>query len=150
TRLAPDGSGASTTPLAFGCAPYAVVASGSQVFVTCQNPSQLLVLDANLNLVRTVTFSWPEARAIAVAANGKVYVTHYITKEPNHPGHGSEVAPASGTVMRTLNIDPDFATCETLGSGQGVANLLNSIAMVPGGGLWVGGTLHNSLRKGLF
>ena len=60
-------------------------------------------------------------------------------------------------VTRTFAIAPDFETCETLGSGQGIANLLSAVAVIPSGApaavagqLWVGGTLHNALRKGLF
>ncbi len=150
TSFAPDGSGVQSTALDFGCAPYAVVARGAQVLVTCQNSSRLLVLDGNLQEQRRVSFDWPEARALAVADNGTAYVSHFITKEPNHTGHVSEVDPATGTITRTLDIAPDFATCETRGSGQGIANLLGTLALAPGGGLWVGGTLHNSLQKGLF
>src|SRR5262249_25853583 len=103
----------------------------------------------------TIPLGWPEARALAVAADGHVYVTHFITKEPNNDGHVSEVDPAAGTVTRVFAIPPDFASCETVASGQGIANLLSAAAVLPGGGgapaqPWVGGTLHNVLRKGLF
>jgi hypothetical protein len=158
TRLDRFGASPETVPLGFGCAPYGVAAApGGGVYVTCQGTSTLLVLDADLSLVRTVTLAWPEARAIALGPDGKAYVTHFITKEPNHTGHVSEVDPGAGAVTRVLEIPPDHATCETLGGGQGVANLLDAVAVVPSGApaavagqLWVGGTLHNSLRKGLF
>jgi YVTN family beta-propeller protein len=154
SRLGLDGTPSGTVSLGFGCAPSAVAVAGAHVYVTCEGPSTLVVLDANLNLVRTVPLPWPEARALAVADTGLVYVTHFLTKEPNHTGHVSEVDPAAGTVVRVLDIPPDHTTCETQASGQGVANLLSAIAVGPGGAvagqLWVGGTLHNSLRKGLF
>src|SRR5262249_54197244 len=73
-----------------------------------------------------------------------------------HDGHVSEIDPAAGTVRRVLAIAPDFATCETVATGQGIANLLSAVAIAPAGDpsvagqLWVGGTLHNVLRKGLF
>ena len=154
TRLDADGGNATSASLPFGCAPYAIVASGTSLLVTCEGPSTLVVLDQALAVQRTVVLPWPEARAIAVAGDGTAYVTHYLTKEPNHSGHVSVVDPATGTVARVLEIPPDFRTCETVASGQGVANLLSAIAIVPAGPqagqLWVGGTLHNSLRKGLF
>jgi YVTN family beta-propeller protein len=151
--------GGSSAALPFGCAPYGVVASaaGDELYVSCQGPSTLVVLDAALAVKRTIPLTWPEARGLAVGADGKVYVSHFITKEPNHDGHVSEVDPAAGAVTRVFAIPPDFATCETIGSGQGIANLLDAMAIAPPGApaavagqLWVGGTLHNALRKGLF
>src|SRR5262249_14229557 len=152
-RLGLDGSAARRADLGFGCAPYAIVAAGGQLYVSCEGPSTLVVLDTNLPLLGNVPLAWPEARALAVADSGLVYVTHFLTKEPNNSGHVSEVDPAAGRVVRVLEIPPDFATCETLGSGQGIANLLGGVVVGSGataGQLWVGGTLHNALRKGLF
>jgi DNA-binding beta-propeller fold protein YncE len=158
TQLAPDGSIIRTCGMdcgiGFGCAPYGVVAAagGDELYVSCEGTSRLLVLGADLALRRGVTLGWPEARALAVGPDGLVYVTHYVTKEPNNDGHVSVVDPSTGTITGVLAIKPDVTTCETLGSGQGVANLLSAIAVLPGTPpqLWVGGTLHNSFRKGLF
>jgi len=152
-RLGLDGSATGRADLGFGCAPYAIVAAGHQLYVTCEGPSTLVVLDTDLHVLGTVPLAWPEARALAVADTGLVYVTHFLTKEPNNSGHVSEVDPAASHVARVLEIPPDFATCETLGSGQGIANLLGAVVVGSGataGQLWVGGTLHNALRKGLF
>jgi YVTN family beta-propeller protein len=158
TRLGHDGVVRGEASLAFGCAPYAVVlGADDRVYVSCQGPSTIVVLDRALAVVREIALPWPEARALATGADGLVYVTYFITKEPNADGHVSEVDAEAGTVRRTFAIPPDFSTCETLGSGQGVANLLSAIAVMPAnapagvaGQLWVGGTLHNALRKGLF
>jgi YVTN family beta-propeller protein len=142
--------------LPFGCRPYGIIANaaGSEFYVSCQGSSTLYVLDGSLTVTRAAQLAWPEARGLALGADGKVYVTHFVTKEPNNDGHVSEVDPAAATVSRVFAIPPDFATCETTGSGQGVANLLDAIAVGTGGAaageLWVGGTLHNVLRKGLF
>src|SRR5262249_41497913 len=154
--LGPDGSPIGTATLAFGCAPYGIAATadGGQLYVACQGAGTLVVLGPTLFPVRSISLPWPEPRAVAVGPDGKVYVTHFITKEPNHTGHVSEVDPATGTVTRVLEIPPDFESCETLGSGQGVANVLGAIAVgtagASAGELWVGGIKHNSLRKGLF
>jgi len=148
--------GGPTAALPFGCRPYGIAANaaGSELYVSCQGPSTLVVLDASLTPIRSVALAWPEARGVAVGPDGKVYVSHFVTKEPNHDGHVSEVDPAAGTVTRVLAIPPDFATCETVASGQGVANLLDAMAIATtgpaAGQLWIGGTLHNALRKGLF
>jgi YVTN family beta-propeller protein len=154
SRLAADGSTLATLAMPFGCAPFGIAASaaGGELYVACQGPSTLVVLEADLTIRAVVPLPWPEARGVAVGGDGKVYVTHFVTKEPNHDGHVSEVDPAAGTVPRVFAIPPDFTTCETLGSGQGVANLLEGIALAPpaAGELWIGGTLHNALRKGLF
>jgi YVTN family beta-propeller protein len=159
TRLDADGGNTRSVPLGFGCAPYGVVPSddGESVFVSCQGTSRIVVLDEELAIRHVIPLPWPEARALATGPVGTLYVTYYITKEPNHAGHVSEVDTEAGTVTRTFAIAPDFETCETLGSGQGIANLLSAVAVVPAGApaavagqLWVGGTLHNALRKGLF
>ncbi len=145
--------------LPFGCAPYGIVANaaGDELYVSCQGSSALAVLGPDLAVRKTIPLAWPEARGLAVGPDGKVYVSHFITKEPSEDGHVSEVDPAAGTVSRVLTIAADFATCETLGSGQGIANLIDAMAVAPPGApaavagqLWVGGTLHNALRKGLF
>lgn len=160
TKLdATSGAAVSTAALRFGCAPWGIAANaaGDEIYVACQGTATLVVLGADLSVRRTIALPWPEPRAVAVAPNGKVYVTHFVTKEPNNDGHVSEVDPAAGAVPRVFAIAPDHATCETLGSGQGVANSLTSIALAPAGApaavanqLWVGGTIHNVLRKGLF
>jgi YVTN family beta-propeller protein len=151
--------GGPTATLPFGCSPYGIVANaaGDELYVSCQGSSALVVLGADLAVRKTVPLAWPEARGLVVGPDGKVYVSHFITKEPNHAGHVSEVDPAAGTVARVFELPPDFATCETTGSGQGIANLLDPMAIAPAGApaavagqLWVGGTLHNALRKGLF
>ena len=159
-HLGLDGSPAgSPAALPFGCAPYGIIASavGDELYVSCQGAGTLVVLGADLTVRRTVPLAWPEPRGLALGADGKVYVSHFVTKEPNNDGHVSEVDPAAGTVARVFAIPPDFATCETTASGQGVANLLDALAVAPAGSpaavvgqLWVGGTLHNVLRKGLF
>jgi YVTN family beta-propeller protein len=151
--------GAPPVSLPFGCAPYGIAAGagGAELYVTCEGSSTLVVLGPDLATTRTIPLAWPEARGIAVGGDGKVYVSHFITKEPNHEGHVSEIDPVAGAVTRVFAIAPDFATCETTGSGQGIANLLDAMAIAPAGApaavagqLWVGGTLHNALRKGLF
>ncbi|MGH7893923.1 MAG: YncE family protein [Candidatus Binatia bacterium] len=159
-RLAPDGSPLGPpVDLGFGCAPYGIVANaaGDELYVACQGPSTLVVLGNDLAIKRTITLPWPEGRGLALGPDGKVYVSHFITKEPNNDGHVSEVDPAAGAVSRVLAIPADFATCETRASGQGIANLLEAMAIAPAGApaavagqLWVGGTLHNVQRKGLF
>src|SRR5262245_25475873 len=130
TRLGLDGSPAGSADLGAGCGPYGVAlsAAGDRVYVTCQSTSELRVLDAALAPLTAIPLAWPEARALAVAPDGHVYVTHFVTKEPNNDGHVSEVDPAAGTVTRVFAIPPDFATCETVASGQGVANLLSTVA----------------------
>src|SRR5262250_1065685 len=110
--------------LPFGCAPYGIVANagGDELYVTCQGPSTLVVLGADLSVRKTIPLAWPEARGLAVGPDGKVYVSHFVTKEPNNDGHVSELDPAAGSVTRVFAIPPDFATCETVASGDGVAN----------------------------
>ena len=91
TSLDVDGGNAHSTPLGFGCAPYGLATSddGASVFVSCQGTSQLVVLDEDLTIRRFIPLPWPEARALATGPGAVLYVTHYITKEPNHAGHVS-------------------------------------------------------------
>ncbi len=159
---ASDGSAQGSVGLGFGCAPYGISANpdGDRLYVSCQGTQDVVVLDAALAVVARIALDWPMPRAVLVSGDDtRVYVSHVLTVEPNHDARVSEIdAPANTlTSRRSLSIPADRTTCETQNSGQGVTNLLNSLALTPPGSppevanqLWVGGTLQNNLTKGLF
>jgi DNA-binding beta-propeller fold protein YncE len=140
-----------------GCSPYGVAATpaGDRVVVTCQGTSEVVILDPGLGgTERRVKLDWPNARALAITADGaKAYVTHYLTEEPGTEAHVSVVSLGQGTVQ-VFNIPTDMTTCETQNSGHGPLNLLSAIAIIPAGPLagqvWIGGTQENNINKGLF
>jgi DNA-binding beta-propeller fold protein YncE len=161
TRLAKsDGGRVQDVSLGFGCAPYGISGNhaGDRLYVSCQGTQELVVLGADLGVVARIALDWPQPRALAVSADDtRVYASHFLTVEPNDDAHVSEIDAAANalTARRALAVPADRQTCETQNSGQGVTNLVNTIALTPpdspaGSQLWVGGTLQNNLTKGLF
>jgi DNA-binding beta-propeller fold protein YncE len=163
TRLATgDGASMGSVDLGFGCAPFGVAANqdATRVYVSCQGTQELVVLDAGLGVVARVALDWPVPRAVLVSGDDtRVWVSHFLTVEPSHDGHVSEIDAVQNTLTArgTLTLPLDRSTCETQNSGQGVTNLINSLALPPPGSppaianqLWVGGILQNNLTKGLF
>ncbi len=143
--------------LGFGCAPYGVAPTpaGDTILVTCQGTSEVVLLDTGLTVLARIELAWPNARALAVTADGRTaYVTHYLTEEPGTQAHVSVIDVANKAVAQVFAVDPDTTTCETQNSGQGVLNLISAIAIVPAGELagqvWIGGTQQNNISKGLF
>jgi len=163
TRLATaDGSLQGSIALGFGCAPFGVAANqdATRVYVSCQGTQELVVLDSGLTVLARIALGWPNPRAVLVSGDDtRVYVSHFLTVEPNNDAHVSEVDATVNTLTarRALALPPDRTTCETQNSGQGITNLVNSLALPPPGSpveiagqLWVGATLQNNLTKGLF
>src|SRR6185503_13156618 len=96
--------------------------SGDRVYVSCQGTQELLVLDAALTLLTRVHLDWPAPRALAVSGDGgRIFVSHFLTVEPNDDAHVSEVLTATNDLSprRFLSVPPDRTTCETQNSGQG-------------------------------
>ena len=155
-----------THTLPFGCAPYGVIVretgGGNHIYVSCQRTQQIIVLDAGLSPtpVATIALDWPDPRSMAVSAdNTRVYVAHFLTREPGTSAHVSEInatlAPPS--VIRVLDVPVDDETCETINSGIGIMNLVVGMHLTPPGSpaevanqLWIGGVLQSNFEKGLF
>jgi DNA-binding beta-propeller fold protein YncE len=145
-----------------GCAPYGLTVNqdGNRVYVACQGTAELIVLDQDLTFVARVALDWPMPRAVLVSGDDtRVYVSHFLTIEPNNDAHVSEIDATTNalTGRRYLTVPVDRATCETQNSGQGVTNLVNALNMTPPGSppevanqLWVGAVLQVNLTKGLF
>jgi DNA-binding beta-propeller fold protein YncE len=163
TRIArADGTRQGQVSLGFGCAPYGIAANldGDKIYVACQGTQELVVLTPAPAVEARIRLDWPMPRAVAVSGDDlRVYVSHFLTVEPNHDAHVSEIDAQTNalTGRRFLTIPADRRTCETQNSGQGVTNIVNSLALTPPGSppevanqLWVGGTLQNNLTKGLF
>jgi hypothetical protein len=155
-----DLSGCQATTLGTGCGPYGIAATpaGDRLIVTCQSSSEVLILSPSLDVQARVKTAWPNPRAIAISSDGsKAYVTHFLTEEPGTDGHVSVIDLANKSISAVFLVPADTITCETQNSGQGVLNLLASIAIMPDGApsdvagqLWVGGSQQNNISKGLF
>jgi len=163
SRLAKaDGTLSGTAPLGAGCAPYGVAANqdATRVYVSCQGTQEIVVLDPSLVEVARVRLDWPMPRAVLVHGNDtRVYVSHFLTIEPNNDAHVSEIDATTNslTERRYLTIPADRATCENQNLGQGVTNVVTALNLTPPNSpgevlnqLWVGGILQNNLTKGLF
>jgi DNA-binding beta-propeller fold protein YncE len=139
-----------------GCNPFGIAPTpaGDELLVTCQGSSEVVFLSPDLAVRARVKLDWPGARAIAIGDDGRAFVTHYLTEEPGVDAHVSVLDVTARAVTTVWSIPPDLTTCETQNSGQGVLNLLNTIAIVPAGPqagqVWVGGTQENTISKGLF
>lgn len=158
-RVSFDGTDSIHAALPAGCGPYGVLTDppNDRVYVSCQHAGSIVVLDGALSTLAAIPLDWPQPRAMALSDAGHLYVTHYLTIEPNDDAHVTEIATATNAVTRVLAIPPDETTCETQNGGPGVLNLVTSIAVVPAGApdavagqLWVGGTQQNNRTKGLF
>lgn len=161
TKLAKSNGGRlQDVSLGFGCAPFGIAGNhaGDRLYVACQGTQEVVVLGADLGLVARIRLDWQAPRALAITPDdARVYVSHFLTVEPANDAHVSEIDAAANalTARRALVVPGDRETCETQNSGQGVTNLVNTIALTPpdspaGSQLWVGGTLQNNLTKGLF
>jgi hypothetical protein len=153
-----DLSGCTSQSVGAGCNPYGITATpaGSELLVTCQGTSELLVVTPGLEVTARIKLQWPQARAIATDGS-KAYVTHFLTEEPGTDGHVSVVDLGNKSIATVFPIAADLATCETQNSGQGVLNQLWTIALIPDGApsdvagqLWIGGAQQNNVSKGLF
>lgn len=145
-----------------GCAPYGVSGNQDQnrLYVACQGTQEVIVLQPDLVFVAAIVLDWPMPRAVLVSGDDtRVYVSHFLTVEPNHDARVSEIDATTNalTARRALRVPADRATCETQNSGQGVTNLVTTLNMTPPGSpaevanqLWVGGVLQANLTKGLF
>jgi len=155
-----------THALPLGCAPYGVIVresgGGNHIYVSCERTQQVVVLDADLSPtpIATIALDWPDPRGMAVSAdNSRVYVAHFLTREPSSTAHVSEIDATQSppVVVRVLDIPVDVGTCETINSGPGVLNMLLGIHLTPPGApaavanqLWVGGVNQSNFEKGLF
>ncbi len=146
--------------LGVGCAPYGVTATpnGDRVIVTCQGSRRVVILDPSLDVRATLALDWPNPRAIAVSSDGgRAYVAHFLTEEPGTDAHVTVVDVPNQAVATVWNIAADTTTCENQNAGQGILNLISTIALIPDGApaevagqVWIGGTQQNVISKGLF
>jgi hypothetical protein len=153
-----DLGGCTSQSVGAGCNPFGITATpaGTELLVSCQGSSELLVVTPGLEVSARVKLQWPQARAIATDGS-RAYVTHFLTEEPGTDGHVSVVDLGNKSIAAVFPIAADVATCETQNSGQGVLNQLWTIALIPDGAptdvagqLWIGGAQQNNVSKGLF
>jgi YVTN family beta-propeller protein len=145
--------------LPHGSAPYGVALTpdGETLLVTLERTHQLAFVDPRtLKLLDLI--SVPQTpRGIAVTAAGDhAYLSHFITLEPENSSVVTEIDIAARAVSRTIELPPDFVTCETDASGQGVTNLCSTILLPPPGApaelantVWLGCQRSNNIDKGL-
>ncbi len=142
-----------------GSAPYGVVipTHGEILLVTLERSNQLAFVDPNSLEVEQVISVPPSPRGIAVnAAGDRAYLSHFITFEPSNSSTLTEIDVVARKVLRTIKLPPDFETCETDASGQGVTNLCSTVTLPPAGApgqlgnyAWLGCQRSNNIGKGL-
>jgi YVTN family beta-propeller protein len=134
--LNPDGSPHHIRALAYGAAPFGVVASpnGQSIFVTLYGSGRLQRYVSNspgTNPVEQTTF--PTPRAIAVSANGqRVFVTRFISPElhaevAEFAGQAAQLSFVRGVALSSAN------TIDNGDRASGVPNYLAAIAISPDG-----------------
>lgn len=142
-----------------GSAPYGVALTpdGKTLLVTLERTHELAFVNPRTLKLEDVISVPRTPRGIAVSAGGdRAYLSHFITFEPSDSSVVTEVDLATRSVTRAIALPPDFVTCETDASGQGVTNLCSTIALPPPGApadlantLWVGCQRSNNIDKGL-
>jgi DNA-binding beta-propeller fold protein YncE len=148
-----------TTRLPRGSAPYGVAITPDRetLLVTLERTHQLAFISPSTMKVLEVIDVPRTPRGIAIAAAGDVaYLSHFITFEPSNSSVVTEIDIASRSVIRTIELPPDFETCETDASGQGITNLCSTIVLPPTGSpaalagtVWLGCQRSNNIDKGL-
>lgn len=148
-----------TLDFPYASAPYGVAVSpkGDFVVVTLERTQQVALVDPDSLEVRTTIAVEQTPRGIAISADGqRAYLSHFITFEPSDHAAVSEIDLETATVSRVIELPPDFVTCETDASGQGVTNLCSTIILPPDDApaelantVWVGCQRSNNVRKGL-
>ncbi len=145
--------------LPHGSGPYGVALTpdGHTLLVTLERTHQLAFINP-LTLTIEDVISVPQTpRGIAITAAGdKAYLSHFITSEPSDSSVVTVIDIAARAISRTIELPPDFETCETDASGQGVTNLCSTIVLPPPGSpadiantLWVACQRSNNINKGL-
>ncbi len=152
---------ASTRSVEFphGSAPYgvAIPASQSILLVTLERTNQLAFVNQTTLKVEDVISVPPSPRGIAISAAGdRAYLSHFITFEPSNSSTLTEIDIAARQILRTIELPPDFVTCETDASGQGITNLCSTVSLPPPGAagelanyVWLGCQRSNNIGKGL-
>lgn len=145
--------------LPYGSAPYGVALTpdSNTLLVTLERTNQLAFVDPRTLMVEDVISVPRTPRGIAITAEGDyAYLSHFITFEPSNSSVVTEIDLAARTVSRTIELPPDFVTCETDASGQGITNLCSTIVLPPPGSpadlantVWVGCQRSNNIDKGL-
>lgn len=148
-----------TAHLPRGSAPYgvAITPDGKTLLVTLERTHQLAFVSPSTMKVLEVIDVPRTPRGIAIAGAGDVaYLSHFITFEPLNSSVVTEIDIATRSIVRTIELPPDFETCETDASGQGVTNLCSTIVLPPTGSppglantVWLGCQRSNNIDKGL-
>lgn len=142
-----------------GSAPYGVALAGGGplLLVTLERSDQLAFVDpVTLRVLETIPVP-ASPRGIAInSAGDRAYLSHFITFEPSNSSTLTEVDLVNRRVLRTVELPPDFETCETDASGQGVTNLCSTVVLPPPGApaeladtVWLGCQRSNNVGKGL-
>lgn len=145
--------------LPHGSAPYGVALTpdSNTLLVTLERTHQLAFVDPRTLQIQQLIPVPRTPRGIAVNASGdRAYLSHFITYEPSNSSILTEIDIAGRAVSRTIELPPDFVTCETDASGPGVTNLCSTITLPPPGApadlantVWVGCQRSNNIDKGL-
>jgi YVTN family beta-propeller protein len=145
--------------LPYGSAPYGVALTpdSSVLLVTLERSHQLAFIDPESLRVEQLIQVPATPRGIAVnAAGDRAYLSHFITYEPSNSSLLTEIDIPGRAVLRRIELPPDFVTCETDASGQGVTNLCSTVTLPPPGApagvantVWVGCQRSNNIAKGL-
>ncbi len=150
--LDPDGSTAHTLPLAYGSAPFGVVASpdGQSVFVSLQGSARIQRYSAaNPSAVPVTQTTVPTPRALALTGDGqRLFVTRFIS--PDLHAEVAEIAATSPALTQTRLIVLESA--QTIDGGDraaGVPNYLTSIAVSPDGTRAAVASKQDNTQRGL-
>ena len=132
-------------PLAYASQPYSVAFGPSGLaYVTLFATGKLLEVDPATRLVKRELVLGPTPAGVAVAADGRIFVTRFISAVDH--GEVWVVAPESFTLANTIPLVFD-QTPDSQSGGRGVPNFVSSFVISPDGTQgWVSAKKDNVAR----
>lgn len=132
-------------PLAYASQPHSIAfGPNGRAYVTLFATGKLVELDPTSRTVSRELLLGPTPAGIAVAADGRIFVTRFIS--PVDHGEVWVVAPESLTLAKTIPLAFD-QTPDSQSGGRGVVNFVSSMVISPDGTQgWVTGKKDNVAR----
>jgi MYXO-CTERM domain-containing protein len=140
-----SGEVAAKIPLAYASQPHSIAFGPSGLaYVSLFATGKLVEIDPATRLVRREVALGPTPAGVAVAADGRIFVTRFIS--PVDHGEVWVVAPESLTLVNTIPLAFD-QTADSQSGGRGVPNFVSSMVISPDGTQgWVTAKKDNTAR----
>lgn len=150
TALDPDtGAVVATVPLRWGAAPFGVAARGDDLWVTLEQPGQVVRVRGD-RVVETVDLGpdrhgvVPQVRGLAIDADGAVWASRFLSSADR-----AELYRVAKGRVETVALAPDPGP-DTNDEGRGVPNYLQHLAVSPDGARVLVAAKKDNVARGAF